>query len=87
MYMQTSFFERFLSSFVFPKVLPKRKVLCLFVYFFFFLNCALCSAPAVLNSPVVFLVAPVGLATLRWSQSRQAGRPHLGPGTQSFCFC
>lgn len=59
---------------------------CLFTCFL--LNCAL-------NSPVVksklFLVAPVGFTTLGWTQSRQAGRPHLGPWAQSSgsddCLC
>lgn len=78
------FFQRFPNVsilFSFPKVLPKSKVLCLFCLFTcFLLNCAL-------NSPVVksklFLVAPVGFTTLGWTQSTQAGRPHLGPWAQS----
>lgn len=85
-------FKRFLLSwmltfcFFFPKVLPNSKVFCLFCLLVF-CSVALHST-TVLNSPIVksklFLVAPVGLTTLRLSQSRQAGKPHLGLGLRAF---
>lgn len=86
-YMQISFFRdsRMLAfCFPSPKFYQKARFCVCFVCLpVFLLNCAL-------NSPVVksklFLVAPVGFTTLGWTQSRQAGRPHLGPWAQSFWF-